>query len=146
MPLAQFSGCGVGKRGESVFCEDEIAVGAHDPVRQQVCVMRCDDNLRICHLLQYHDDTLGKLIMIEGVKFVNKYERSILSSFVPIIKSIKRLRAAGSYSEKGKRRLGIEVQSAFAVSIFLDGKVILYAGSVQKAPNSLRVSGSKIKS
>ena len=133
MALAQFSGCGICKRSESVFCEDEITVGAHDPVRQQICVMRCDDDLCICHLLQYHDDTLGKLIMIEDVKLVDEYERGVLSSFVPIVKSIERLCAAGSYAEKGKRRLRIKVQAAFAVSIFLDGQVILYAGSVQKA-------------
>ena len=70
MPLAQFSCRGICKRSKPVFCEDEITVGAHDPVRQQICVMRCDDDLRIWHLLQYHDDTLGKLIMIEGVKLV----------------------------------------------------------------------------
>ena len=133
MPLAQFPGRGIRKRGESVFREDEVAVGAHDPVRQQICIMRSDDDLRICHLLQYHDDTLGKLIMIEDVKLVNEYERGVLSSFVPIIKSIQRLHATGSYAEKGKRLLSIEVQSAFAVGIFLDGQVVLDAGSVQKA-------------
>ena len=95
--------------------------------------MRCDDDLRIWHLLQYHDDTLGKLIMIEGVKLVNEYERGVLGGFVPIEKCIERLCAAGSYTEKGKRRFRIKVQAAFAISIFLDGQVILYAGSVQKA-------------
>ena len=133
MPLAQFPGRGIRKRGESVFREDEVAVGAHDPVRQQICIMRSDDDLRICHLLQYHDDTLGKLIMIEDVKLVDEYERGVLGGFIPIEKCIERLCAAGSYTEKGKRRFGIEVQAAFPIGILLDGQVILYAGSVQKA-------------
>ena len=73
MPLAQFSGRRVRKRSEPVFCEDEIAVGAHDPVWKQIRVVRCDNYLRVHHLLQYHNDALGELIMIEGVKLVNEH-------------------------------------------------------------------------
>ena len=74
MTFSEISRRCVCKRGELVFCQKEIAVGAHDAVGKQVGVMRSQDHLRVRHFFKDGNNAFGKLVMIKSVEFINEHE------------------------------------------------------------------------